>query len=58
MVVQGQGIARVIATGIKTEIGKIGRVLQAVEQEETLLQRETGRWVHHLAVVGLGYAFW
>jgi Ca2+-transporting ATPase len=53
MVVQGQGIARVIATGIKTEIGKIGRVLQAVEQEETLLQRETGRWVHHLAFVGL-----
>jgi Ca2+-transporting ATPase len=53
LVVQGQGIARVIATGIKTEIGKIGKVLQSVEQEETFLQRETGRWVHHLAFVGL-----
>ncbi len=53
MLVQGQGIARVIATGIKTEIGKIGKVLLAVEPEETLLQQETGRWVHHLALVGL-----
>jgi Ca2+-transporting ATPase len=53
LVVQGQGIARVIATGIKTEIGKIGKVLQSVEPEVTLLQRETGRWVHHLAIVGL-----
>jgi Ca2+-transporting ATPase len=53
MVVEGQGIARVIATGIETEIGKIGKVLQAVEPEETLLQQETGRWVRHLALVGL-----
>ena len=53
MVVQGQGVATVIATGISTEIGKIGKVLQAVEQEETLLQKETGRWVYHLALVGL-----
>ena len=53
MVVQGQGIARVIATGRSTEIGKIGTVLQAVEPEETLLQKETNRWVYHLAIVGL-----
>ena len=53
MVVQGQGVAKVIATGISTEIGKIGKVLQAVEPEETLLQKETGRWVYHLALVGL-----
>jgi P-type Ca2+ transporter type 2C len=53
MVVQGQGIATVIATGMSTEIGKIGKVLQAVEPEETLLQKETNRWVYHLALVGL-----
>ena len=53
LVVQGQGIARVIATGIKSEIGKIGKVLQSVEPEVTLLQRETNRWVHHLAIIGL-----
>jgi len=53
LVVQGQGIARVVATGTKSEVGKIGKVLQAVVPEETMLQRETGRWVHHLALVGL-----
>ena len=53
LVVQGQGIAQVQATGLRTEIGKIGRALQAVEPEETLLQKETGRLVRNLAIVGL-----
>jgi Ca2+-transporting ATPase len=53
LVVQGQGIARVTATGIRTELGKIGKVLQSVEPEETRLQKETGRWVHNLAIVGI-----
>jgi len=57
MVVQGQGIAQVIATGIKTEIGKIGVVLQSVKPEETLLQKETDRWVRTLAVFGLSLCF-
>jgi Ca2+-transporting ATPase len=57
MVVQGQGIARVLATGISTEIGKIGKVLQTVEPEGTLLQKETDRWVYHLALVGLSLCF-
>jgi Ca2+-transporting ATPase len=53
MVVKGQGVARVLATGRHTEIGKIGRALQAVETEGTLLQRETGRLVRNMALVGL-----
>ncbi|MEI8315248.1 MAG: cation-translocating P-type ATPase [Verrucomicrobiota bacterium] len=53
LVVQGQGIAEVQAIGAKTELGKIGKSLQTVEQEETLLQRETGRLVKKLAVLGL-----
>jgi Ca2+-transporting ATPase len=53
MVVKGQGIARVQATGAQTEIGRIGRALQAVESGETLLQKETGRLVRNLAIVGL-----
>ncbi len=53
LVVQGQGIARVIATGVRSEIGKIGKVLQSVEHEETLLQQETRGWVRHLAFAGL-----
>jgi Ca2+-transporting ATPase len=52
LVVQGQGIARVLATGIRTELGKIGKALQTVETEETLLQRETARLVRSLAWVG------
>jgi Ca2+-transporting ATPase len=53
MVVQGQGVARVHAIGVKTEIGKIGKALQAVEQESTPLQKETGRLVRNLAIVGV-----
>lgn len=53
MIVRGQGVARVLATGIGTEIGKIGGALRAVETEGTLLQRETGRLVRNLAIVGL-----
>ncbi|MBT0663568.1 cation-translocating P-type ATPase [Geobacter pelophilus] len=49
LVVRGQGIARVIATGQQSAIGKIGKALQAVTSEETLLQRETGRLVKILA---------
>jgi Ca2+-transporting ATPase len=53
MIVKGQGIAVVRSTGAHTEIGRIGKSLQAVEQEETLLQKETRRLVRRLAVVGL-----
>jgi Ca2+-transporting ATPase len=53
LVVQGQGVAEIKATGLKTEIGKIGRALKNLEPEETLLQKETGRMVRRLAIVGL-----
>ena len=53
LVVQGQGIAQVQGTGLRTEIGKIGKALQTVEPEGTLLQKETGRLVRNLAIVGL-----
>ncbi|PWB73699.1 ATPase [candidate division GN15 bacterium] len=53
MIVQGQGIARVHATGVRTEIGKIGKALQTVEMESTPLQKETGRLVRNLAIVGV-----
>ena len=53
MVVQGQGIAKVLATGVRTEIGKIGRALQTLETEDTLLQKETSRLVRNLAFVGM-----
>ncbi len=53
LVVQGQGIARVKATGLRTELGKIGKALQQVDIEVTPLQRETGRLVRYLAFSGI-----
>ncbi len=53
LVVQGQGIACVRATGPRTELGKIGKALQTVDIEGTPLQRETGRLVRYLACSGI-----
>jgi Ca2+-transporting ATPase len=54
LVVRGHGIAEVIATGPRSEIGKIGQSLGAIEAEPTPLQRQTRRLVKVLAVVGIG----
>jgi P-type Ca2+ transporter type 2C len=53
LVIQGQGIAEVKATGVHTELGKIGAALQKVKSEQTRLQRETGRLVRLFAIAGL-----
>ncbi|MBI2818601.1 MAG: cation-translocating P-type ATPase [Acidobacteria bacterium] len=53
LVVQGKGIARVNATGVGTEMGKIGKTLQTLVTERTPLQLETDRWVRLFAVTGL-----
>ena len=53
LVVKGQGIATVLATGVHTEMGKIGKALQSVEIEETPLQTETRKIVRNLAFIGL-----
>ncbi|HQI01031.1 MAG TPA: cation-translocating P-type ATPase [Deltaproteobacteria bacterium] len=45
MVVQGQGLAEIKAAGIHTEMGKIGKALETIRQEETHLQKETARLV-------------
>ena len=52
LVVQGQGVAVVGATGGATELGKIGRALQSVEPEATSIERETGYLVRRLALLG------
>ena len=53
MVVKGQGVARVLTTGMRTEIGKIGKALQTLEQGATNLQVQTGKIVKTFATVGL-----
>jgi Ca2+-transporting ATPase len=53
LVIQGHGIAEVTATGIHTEMGKIGRALQAINREETLLKKETKLVVRNFAIGGL-----
>ena len=54
LVVQGQGWARVSATGLRSQMGQIGRALQTVQAEESPLRRQTWTLVHRLAWLGLG----
>ena len=54
LLTQGQGLARVVATGVHTEIGKIGKALQTLVPELSSIQRETRRAVVIFAVIGLG----
>lgn len=53
LIVQGRGVARVSAVGAHTEMGKIGKALQEIREEETLLQKETGKIVRYFSVVGI-----
>ncbi len=53
LIVSGTGIARVFATGSNTELGKIGKSLQGVKEEETKLSRDTGKLVRNFAVFAL-----
>ena len=54
LVTAGAGVARVHATGPRTEIGRIGHGLERRETQETQLQRETRRLVAKLAWVSAG----
>ncbi len=53
MIVQGNGIVKVTATGMRTEIGKIGKALESVKEEPTKLKKETGVLVKRLAIIGI-----
>ncbi len=54
MVTQGQGQLRVTATGLRTELGKIGRSLDELHDPPSPLQAETRRFVRRFAAIGLG----
>ena len=54
LVVQGKGMARVLAIGNQTALGRIGSALAAVRPEPTRIQRETARLVRRIAWCGAG----
>ena len=53
LVVRGTGKALVHATGIKSEMGKIGRALGSIETEQPRLQRQIQSFVRVFAIVGI-----
>ncbi len=54
LVVQGKGLFKVTKTGLKTEFGKIGKSLQLIEQDQTLLQKEMKILIRNLFLIGIG----
>ncbi len=53
LIVAGRGLARVTATGNRSELGKIGTSLVSIDTAPTTLQMETRRLVKRLALVGV-----
>ncbi len=53
LVTRGHGVARVVAIGGETEMGKIGKSLAGINEEETLLKKEIRRLVRLFGFVGL-----
>ncbi len=52
LVVRGTGVARVHATGLRSEMGKIGKALRGIETEQPHLQKQMARFVRTFAIVG------
>ncbi len=52
LVVKGHGVVRVEATGIRTQMGKIGKALREISPQPTRVQKETRFMVVRLAVLG------
>ncbi len=53
LIVQGNGVVKIVATGMNTEIGKIGKALESVIKEPTKLKKEMGLLVKRLAIIGI-----
>ncbi len=56
LITQGTACARVIATGERSTLGRIGTSLKDLDGEPTPIQQETSRVVHYVAIVGLTLA--
>lgn len=53
LVTQGTALGRVVATGERSTLGKIGKSLESLGDESTPIQQETRRVVKYVAIVGL-----
>ncbi|MEP6969238.1 MAG: cation-transporting P-type ATPase, partial [Betaproteobacteria bacterium] len=53
LIVQGNALACVTATGARSEIGRIGTALGTIENERSPLQKQTARLVRNLALLAL-----
>lgn len=53
LVLSGQGVAKVYATALETELGKIGKSLKTIENQKTPLEIESRRVIKKMAVFGL-----
>ena len=53
LIVQGHALAEVSATGARSELGKIGKSLEQIAEEDTLLQNETNKIVRNFSVAGI-----
>ncbi|MDC7714922.1 cation-translocating P-type ATPase [Vogesella sp. LYT5W] len=54
LVVRGQGLLQVCATGQRTELGRIGKSLSSIAVEASPLRDEITRLTRRLAVLGIG----
>ncbi|MFA5048158.1 MAG: cation-translocating P-type ATPase [Patescibacteria group bacterium] len=53
LVICGRGLAKVTTVGADTEIGKIGKSLNDIRREDTLLQKEMRRLIRLFAIFGI-----
>jgi Ca2+-transporting ATPase len=53
LLVRGHGMARVTATGVRSEIGRIGAALESLTAEPSPLRKQTARLVQVLAVIAV-----
>lgn len=53
LIAQGQGLARVTATGLLSEMGKIGQTLKSITMDEPRLKKQLAWLVRDFAFVGL-----
>jgi P-type Ca2+ transporter type 2C len=53
LVTSGQGIMSVKKTGGETEMGKIGKMLDIIKEENTPLQKEVGKIIKTVSLIGL-----